>query len=196
MARYGKGGLSTSIGSFGVDKPKQTLIRASEGYEGGMEGLVERAKEHGVGQWGHEAFGDNYYNDLKSDRGIAAYLVSQGRDGNYDPRVWQAERDEVKDDSDTPVAEPEPDPAPVYNEVEYPSRSTAKERVESYDSGKTMASIFGTGGTKELDEANVTNAMQEQAAEPGLNLQENPFDTQRKKSNIANMVTGQQAGLG
>jgi len=105
-------------------------------------------------------------------------------------------RSQLEGSSKKEEATPEPDPAPVYNEVEYPSRSTAKERAESYDSGKTMASIFGTGGTKELDEANVTNAMQEQAAEPGLNLQENPFDTQRKKSNIANMVTGQQAGLG
>ena len=195
MARYGKGGLSTSIRGFGVDKPKQMLIRASEGYEGGMEGLIERAKEHGVGGWGHEA-NDNFYNDLKSDSGIAAFLVSQGKEGNYDPRVWQVEGDEVKDDSDTPVAKPEPDPTPVINEVNYPSRSTAKERAESYDSGKTMASIFGTGGTEELDEANAANAVQEQAAEPGLNLQDNPFDTQRKKSNIANMVTGQQAGLG
>ena len=137
MARYGKGGLSTSIGSFGVDKPKQTLIRASEGYEGGMEGLVERAKEHGVGQWGHEAFGDNYYNDLKSDRGIAAYLVSQGRDGNYDPRVWQAERDEVEDTSDTPEAESEEAALDLSgfsrnNTTDSERLASAKERSDAY----------------------------------------------------------------
>ena len=139
MARYGKGGLSTnaSIGNLGVDKPKQSLIRASAGFEGGMEGLVERAKEHNVGQWGHEAFGDNYYNDLKSDRGIGAYLASQARDGKYDPRVWQAERDEVEDTSDTP--EPEPEEAAIdlsgisrNNSTDSARLASAKERSDVY----------------------------------------------------------------
>jgi len=140
MARYGKGGLSTnaSIGNLGVDKPKQSLIRASAGFEGGMEGLVERAKEHNVGQWGHEAFGDNYYNDLKSDRGIGAYLASQARDGKYDPRVWQAERDEVEDTSDTPEAEPEEAAIDLSgisrnNTTDSERLATAKERSNAYN---------------------------------------------------------------
>ena len=171
MARYGKGGLPTnaSIGNLGVDKPKQTLIRASEGYEGGMEGLIERAKEHGVGGWGHEAFGDNYYTDLKSDRGIASYLASQAKQGDYDPRIWQPERPEeeaVKEElADNPEAqaeiEPKMQPITYSNAVQ-----DAKERTKAFIDGSQESYNIYTGAASVAN--NKTSTMNQGQSDPML----------------------------
>ena len=122
-----------AMDKLGVGKPKQSLIRASAGFEGGMKGLVERAKEHNVGQWGHEAFGDNYYNDLKSDRGIAAYLVSQARDGKYDPRVWQAERADQRSQLESKNIENKEAKAAVEESIPYEAPEDSKEYKQAED---------------------------------------------------------------
>ena len=154
MARYGKGRLSPSIKSFGVDKPKQTLIRASKGYEGGMEGLIERAKEHGVGGWEAaesrriptflKASGEDFYNDLKSDRGIAAYLVSQGRDGNYDPRVWQAERADLRSQLDNAGSKSD-----IKEEIKKPE--SALERLQSAEREEALSKVAGFEDDRDAD---------------------------------------------
>ena len=148
MAKYGKGNLSSSIEGNGIAKPKQSLIEASQGFEGGMEGLVERAKEHGVGGWGHEAFGDNYYTDLKSDRGIASYLASQDKQGNYDPRIWQPERPEeeaAKEElANNPEAQAEIEPK--MQPITYSSAvQDAKERTKAFIDGSQESYNIYTG---------------------------------------------------
>ena len=197
MARYGKGGLSTSIGNLGIDKPKQSLIRASEGFEGGMEGLVERAKEHGVGQWGHEAFGDDYYTDLKSDRGVTAYLAKQAQEGNWDPRVWQVAKDDTESDTSDSVPEAKVEPI----ELDQGMIDSANERIDNRSEAKSRAQSYKE--TEAMDDANIENAALQTAGEPNnlsdddqLNVYDNPFDTQRKQSSIASMITGKHAGLG
>ena len=204
--RYGMGNYNEWKENRVTDYDKKT-----EGAELGLTGwagnqTVEHhakilAEQHGKegAQYGKGTkYWDQAFNQLIRDGRQGADVHGQFRDYQMSEEIADL-RSQLEGSSKEEEAVPEAKVEPT--ELDQGMIDSANERIDNRSEAKSRAQSYKE--TEAMDDANIENAALQTASEPNnlsdddqLNVYDNPYDTQRKQSSIASMITGKHAGLG